>query len=180
MTHRKNGKIFEFSDDKKYDIHLVGKIIVNFSKYILKEETIMDELNVSNKEVLIDNDFAYLWYYPDTKIIHHKLKKYNYGESFRNLLLTGTEYFEKKGCKKWLSDDRNSSALRKADLEWGEENWTGRILKAGWKYWAIMMPNLEVGKLTMKSLIKDFSEKGVIVQLFDDVELAYKWLEEQK
>ena len=34
----------------------------------------MDELNV-NKEVLIDNDYATLWYYPDTKIIHHKLKK---------------------------------------------------------------------------------------------------------
>ena len=138
----------------------------------------MEELNVK-KELLIDNDVASLWYYPDNKIIHHKLKKFIYGENFKNLLITGTEYFEKKGCKKWLSDDRNSSALRKADLDWGEDNWKQRILKAGWKYWAIMMPDLEVGKMTMKALINDFRELGVTVELFNDVELAYKWLAEQ-
>jgi len=139
----------------------------------------MDELNV-NKEVLIDNDYATLWYYPDTKIIHHKLKKFIYGEHLINLLTTGAEYFEKKGCKKWLSDDRNSSALRKADIEWGETYWKQRIMKAGWKYWAIIMPNLEVGKLSMKSLIKEYSELGVTVELFNDVESAFKWLAEQK
>lgn len=78
-----------------------------------------------------------------------------------------------------MSDDRNSSALRKVDLEWGENNWKQRIVKAGWKYWAIMMPDLEVGKLTMKNLIRDFKELGVTVEIFDDVELAYKWLAEQ-
>ncbi|MEN2775507.1 hypothetical protein ABCY62_10780 [Acetivibrio clariflavus] len=139
----------------------------------------MDNLNV-NKEILIDNDYATLWYYPDTKIIHHKLKKFIYGDHLKNLLTTGAEYFEKKGCKKWLSDDRNSSALRKADLEWGNTYWIKRIIKAGWKYWAIIMPDLEVGKMTMKNLIKDYSQLGVTVEIFDDVELAYKWLAEQK
>ena len=79
-----------------------------------------------------------------------------------------------------MSDDRNSSALRKADLDWAENNWKQRIIKAGWKYWAIMMPDLEVGKLTMKNLIKDFRDLGITVEIFDDVELAYKWLAEQK
>lgn len=59
----------------------------------------MGELNITNKEVLIDNDVAYLWYYPETKIIHHKFKKFIYGEKLYNLLLTGTEYFEKKVAK---------------------------------------------------------------------------------
>ena len=139
---------------------------------------IMNELNV-NKKILIDNDVASLWYYPEDKIIHHKFKKFVYGEKFYKILETGAEYFEKEGCNKWLSDDRNSSALRKADLEWGENNWKQRIIKAGWKYWAIMMPDLEVGKLTMRSLIKDFSELGITVQLFSDVETAYNWLAKQ-
>ncbi len=138
----------------------------------------MYELNV-NKELLIDNAVASLWYYPDSKIIHHKFKKFVYGEHFQNILATGAEYFEKEGCKKWLSDDRNSSALRKADLEWGGNHWKQRIIKAGWKYWAIMMPDLEVGKLTMKTLINDYRELGVTVELFNDVELAYNWLVEQ-
>jgi len=138
----------------------------------------MEELDVK-KEILIDNDAASLWYYPDKKIIHHKLKKFIYGSKFKELLETGAEYFEKEGCKKWLSDDRDSSALRKADLDWGEQNWKSRILEAGWKYWAIMMPDLEVGKLTMKALINMYKESGVTVEIFDDIELAYKWLSEQ-
>ncbi|WP_027621432.1 hypothetical protein [Acetivibrio clariflavus] len=133
----------------------------------------MDKLNV-NMEILLDNDYATLWYYPDTKIIHHKFKKFIYGDKLINLLTTGAEYFEKKGCKKWLSDDRNSSALRKADLEWAEKNWKQKILDAGWKYWAIMMPDLQVGKMSLNPIINDFKELGVTVEIFDDVELAYK------
>ena len=138
----------------------------------------MEELNV-NKELLIDNAVASLWYYPDKKIIHHKFKKFVYGEHLQEILSKGAEYFEKYGCKKWLSDDRNSSALRKTDLEWAENNWKQKILKLGWKYWAIMMPDLVVGKLTMKTLMNDFRELGVTVEIFDEVELAYKWLTEQ-
>lgn len=138
----------------------------------------MNELDVK-KEILIDNDVVSLWYYPDTKIIHHKFKKFIHGENFQKVLETGADYFEKKGCKKWLSDDRNSSALRKVDLEWGENNWNSRIIKAGWKYWAIMMPDLEVGKLTMKNLINLYKGLGVNVEIFDNIELAYKWLSEQ-
>ncbi len=138
----------------------------------------MDILNV-NKEILIDNDYASLWYYPDTKIIHHKFKKFIYGDQLKKVFETGAEYFEKKRCKKWLSDDRNNSALRKADLEWTSQYWKQRILDAGWKYWAIMMPDLQVGKMSLKPIINDFKELGVTVELFDDVELAYNWLSKQ-
>ena len=139
----------------------------------------MKEADLKRK-ILIDNDVVSLYYYPDKKIIHHTFKKFVFGTDFQKVMETGAEYFEKEGCRKWLSDDRNSSVLRKVDLEWGEEHWRARILKAGWKYWAIMMPDLTVGKMTMKHIINDYKSSGVNVEIFDNLDLALKWLDDQK
>ena len=95
-------------------------------------------------------------------------------------MLKGAEYFEKEGCKKWLSDDRKNSALRKADVEWATNVWKPKMVKAGWKYWAIMMPDLAVGRMSMKLIIDEYEQVGVTVEPFEDVDLALKWLEERE
>jgi hypothetical protein len=128
------------------------------------------------RETLIENDAVSLWYYPDLKIIHHKFHKFIMGDKFKEAMLKGAEYFEKYKCTKWLSDDRNSSALRRGDVEWGYESWQPKVFKAGWKYWAVVMPDLMAGKLTMRSIIDYYKERNVIVEIFDDIDLALKWL----
>jgi hypothetical protein len=131
------------------------------------------------KELIIDNEHASLWYYPENKIVHHIVHKYLYGELFQNLLLTGAEIFEKEHCTKWLSDDRNSSAIRKSDLQWGNDVWKPRILKVGWKYWAVILPDLTVGKLSMKSLIGQYQKEGLFIETFDSADLALTWLSDK-
>jgi hypothetical protein len=128
------------------------------------------------REVLLDNDVASVWYYADENIIHHKFHKFTYGETFQKVLMTGLKYFEEKGCKKWLSDDRNNSALRKSDIEWGDKNWKPRMMNAGWKLWALMMPDKVVGQMTLRPLIEEYSKFGVIVKIFDDEDKAFEWL----
>jgi hypothetical protein len=132
-----------------------------------------------NKEILLDNDVVTLWYYPESKIIHHQFHKFIYGEKFQEVMLKGLEYFEKEKCSKWLSDDRKNSALRKADLEWGNTYWRSRMIAAGWKYWAIMIPDLTVGKMSMMHLIDDYKKDKIEVEIFEDVELALKWLQKK-
>ncbi|HOQ00777.1 MAG TPA: hypothetical protein PK604_08135 [Acetivibrio clariflavus] len=58
----------------------------------------MDILNV-NKEILIDNDYASLWYYPDTKIIHHKFKKFIYGDQLKKYLKPVLNILRKNAVK---------------------------------------------------------------------------------
>jgi hypothetical protein len=74
------------------------------------------------KELILENDCAILWYHTDSKIVHHQIKKYAYGKNLQELLMKGTELLKTKGAKKWLSDDRNNSALTKADMEWGRKS----------------------------------------------------------
>jgi len=38
------------------------------------------------------------------------------------------------------------------------------------------MPDLMAGKLTMRSIIDYYKERNVIVEIFDDIDLALKWL----
>jgi hypothetical protein len=131
------------------------------------------------KATLIDNEYVTLWYHPETKIVHHQFHKYIYGQEFRNVLETGLKVFKEKGAQKWLSDDRNNSALPAEDGAWGQQDWTPRMLEAGWKYWAIVLPQKVIGQMNMQRFIEDNAGLGLTMQAFTDPDEALKWLESQ-
>ena len=130
-----------------------------------------------SKITIIDNEFASLWYYPETKIIHHKIKKYIYGKNFRDLLSRGTEELIKNKAQKWISDDRSNNALTAEDREWGNTVWLPNTAKEGWKYWALVQPEKVAGQMSMKKQADYISEVGVQVKIFSDPDEAMKWLE---
>lgn len=92
-----------------------------------------------NKKVEIENEYVTLWYYPDAKIVHHKFHKFIYGEQFREALNKGFDIFIQNKATKWLSDDRNNNALPSDDVKFATEDWAPRVIKAGWKYWGLIM-----------------------------------------
>ncbi len=133
-------------------------------------------IDKADKKVILDNEYATLWYFPKEKIIQHQFKKLARGDDFRDVLLKGAEAFEKYRCTKWLSDDGKIGVLNKKDTDWGETNWTPRVIKAGWKQWANVMPDRVAGQMRIKEVIKHFKSFGVEVRTFEDAEAAYQWL----
>ncbi len=91
-------------------------------------------------------------------------------------LSKGAEFFEKEKCSKWLSDDRGNSALPAEDAEWATKVWSPRVVEAGWKYWALIMPDKAIGKMNMKRLVAAYDDSGVKVEIFDDESSALEWL----
>ena len=128
------------------------------------------------KQTMTDTPYATLWYYPEDKIVHHQFHKFIHGAEFRQVLEKGLEVFKENGAQKWLSDDRLNSALPTADTEWGQQDWFPRVFAAGWKYWAIVMPDKVVGKLNMQHFIESYSTQGLTIDIFDDPDVALKWL----
>ncbi len=128
------------------------------------------------KLIIEENDRYSLYCYPKHGIIHHVIHQFIYGDAFQNLLTKGAEAFENYKCDKWLSNDRSNTVLRKEDVEWGQKYWEPRVLKAGWKYWAIIIPQSAVGKLSMKSIIDRYASLGVNVEIFDDEQAGLNWL----
>ena len=128
---------------------------------------------------IIENEYATLWYHPDSKIVHHRIYKPIGGQTFRDVMNKGAEVFQKFGAQKWLSDDRGNSALSPEDSDWGTNDWTPRVIAAGWKYWAVIMPEKVIGQINMQRFIKANSELGVVTQVFSDPDEALRWLETQ-
>ena len=126
---------------------------------------------------VLDNPNISMWYYPESKILHHQIHRFFYGKEWRDSLDRGVEVFQKYGAQKWLSDDREVTALTKEDLEWGETDWFPRVAKCGWKYWAIIMPEKVVGQMTIKKLADKYSAQGVKTRVFSSPDDAKTWLE---
>lgn len=132
-----------------------------------------------SKELILENDAAILWYYPDYKIVHHEIKRYAYGKNFRDLLLRGSELLKEKGAQKWLSDDRNNGAVGQEDIDWGNNYWFPQTVKNGWKYWAMVHPEKLIGQMNIKRITENYANKGIIVNIFSNPDEALKWLIEQ-
>ena len=129
------------------------------------------------KTTIIDTEFATLWFYPGRKIVRHVFHQFIHGAEFRNVLDKGVEIFQKEGAQKWLSDDRKNSALSPDDERWSMEDWFPRVLAAGWKYWAVVMPDKVTGQMNMNRMMKRYIDEGLTVKVFSDPDEALKWLE---
>ena len=129
---------------------------------------------------VLDNEFGTVWYHIEPKIIHHRFHKFAFGETFRQILNTGLAAMRENHATKWLSDDREYSAVIPEDVEWAEKVWFSKMLDTGWKYWAILMPEKGVGRMNLRKVIHLYNEQGVIVQIFSNYEATIAWLEIQK
>jgi hypothetical protein len=125
---------------------------------------------------IIDNDYATLLYHPDKKIVHHTFHKPIGGEPFRQVLLAGLNTLKANGAQKWLSDDRANSVLPPEDAEWGTTVWFPQVKAAGWKYWALVVPNDVKGRINMAEFVESYFEQGIRIMVFTDPEEALKWL----
>jgi hypothetical protein len=131
------------------------------------------------RQTIIETPFVTMWYHPEKGVVHHQIHKFIAGPPFRELLLTGSDLIRKHQARKWLSDDRENSALRQDDFEWSETEWAPLTAKAGWRYWAIVQPGKVLGQVAMQRLKDKYGKLGVTTQLFTDPIAAMNWLETQ-
>ena len=125
---------------------------------------------------IIKNEFATLVYHPESKIIHHTFHQPIGGDKFREVLNTGTDALEKYGASKWLSDDRGNSALSQEDTDWSMNFWFPRAIKAGWKFWALVVPQDLLARMNLKEFVDSYYDKGLRIMVFNGPEEAMQWL----
>ena len=126
---------------------------------------------------IIEDEYAGLWYHPDSRVVRHQIRGFLPRGYFEKLLTTGAEYLERHGAQKWLSDDESSVVIAQEDVELGDTVWAPRVIKAGFKYWAIVNPSGAVAAQQMKTFVAEYRERGVSVRLFENVSDALAWLD---
>jgi hypothetical protein len=128
---------------------------------------------------ILDDEYMSLWYYPETGIVHHRIKSYLVQGGFRKLLSASAELLETHRATKYLSDDRSNVVVDPEDIRWADDNWYPRAAKAGLKHWALVLPSTMVGTLQAKSILENRRRQGLDVEGFDRIEDAMAWLESQ-
>jgi len=126
--------------------------------------------------VALDNEFATVSVITEKRIIHHEFKQFIHGERLREALTTGVELMKKHKATKWLSDDRKNGPLPKADGEWARTVWFPGAVKAGWKTWAVVLPEMVVGQMNMQDFIDQYQKQGIEARVFTSPQQAMAWL----
>ena len=140
-----------------------------------EENTITRNLRI-DLEVVLDNETSRLCYDPRHKIVQHEFRSFVHGRALRDVLERGLELLKQRGAHKWLSDDRGNGPVTAADSEWALNDWAPRVIAAGWKYWAVVLPEKVLGQMNMRRWIETYSKLGVLAQVFDDPEAGRTWL----
>lgn len=130
-------------------------------------------------ELILETPRMSLLFHPRDRIVQHEMHQYPGRETLEAMLLRGLELLKEHGASKWLSDDRNGGALPRSHHEWGENVWAPQAIAAGWKYWALLPPAEAIGNSNMWRLVEAYAAKGVTVEIFRDVQAAYRWLCQQ-
>lgn len=130
-------------------------------------------------ETLIDTPSVRLVYHIKPKIVHHELKRFVHGEPLREVLEAGVLLLEKHGARRWLSDDRGNGPVKPADEEWCKNVWFPRAVAAGWRHWAVVMPQGVLGQMNMRRWIETYATLGINAYPFEEPDPAMHWLIEQ-
>ena len=134
---------------------------------------------INERQLILENEHVTLWYYPGLKIVHHQMVEPPTSEEFKELLIKGTETLERFGAIKWLSDDLGNNLLKPQDEEWAQREWLPRVLRAGFKFWAIVLPNAAIGKLNMQRLATLHTQFGIVSRVETMPSPAFEWLKVQ-
>jgi len=133
-------------------------------------------MSSANVETILETASVRLLYHPGPKIVHHEFRRFVHGAELRNVLEAGAELLERRRAKSWLSDDRGNGPLKPADAEWAQTQWFPRVREAGWRYWAVVMPEGALGQMNMRRWIETYAALGIVAHPFDEPEAAFSWL----
>lgn len=123
------------------------------------------------------HDHFNLYYHPELKAVHHELKADIDGESIREVLMAGVDLLKQHSADKWLSDNREFVSLDEEANNWINTVWINAAIDAGWKYWALVVPDVISARAAMNEYIRVFAQNKVTIYLFSTPEEALVWLE---
>lgn len=127
--------------------------------------------------IVLENEYITVQYLPDKKFISHVVHKPIPHLPLKDALNAGTEALIKYNACKWLSDDRLNGPLAPESVEFGFKEWGPRTIKAGWKYWADVVPQQLVAAGALAPVMQAYFEMGLRMQVFSDVQAATEWLD---
>lgn len=130
--------------------------------------------------VLFEHPLINVWFHERRRSVHHRINRPILAEELpviQAAFNSGTDIFRKYRATKWLSDDRYQLVMPAEVQAWCQTVWFPATRNAGWKYWAIVMPESAVARLFVARLLPEMATQGIDARTFPDVPGAFAWLD---
>ncbi len=125
---------------------------------------------------LIENEHVTLIYEEENALIYDVYKVNIDFETIQSSLNAGVKVMKKTHANKWLTDTRAIGGFNEDGAQWVLEEWAPHAMKAGWEYWALLVPEDMEGRAVMVQFVQAFANLGVHVRVFVDMDEAREWL----
>lgn len=129
--------------------------------------------------VIFENEHGTVRFDTKGHYVYHTFHGPIGGKPFQEILNTGLDTLAANKAIKWLSDDRKNAEFSPEDVEFAVADWGPRAAAAGWKFWALVVPEDIAARASMQDIVTVFYQLGVRVMIFTDVPSAQEWLLKQ-
>ncbi|MBL8161204.1 MAG: hypothetical protein JNJ61_04405 [Anaerolineae bacterium] len=128
---------------------------------------------------VVENEYVTLRHIQDKNYLYHTVHKPVDEAAFKASLDKGVALMGQHRIQKWLSDDRLNGPLSQDFSAWAIEDWIPRAIKAGWKYWANVVPVEIEAAGTLTPFMDVLHSMGLRMMVFSKLEDAQDWLLKQ-
>ena len=95
---------------------------------------------------------------------------------FALLLEAGLRALKEYHGSRWLADCRNMKTIDESDQEWLDRSWFPRMLAAGLRRMAVLMPKSALAKMNVQNILGKVPGTKLQVAYFATVSEARQWL----
>jgi hypothetical protein len=103
-------------------------------------------------------------------------KSYVEGDDFRKAADMGLTLLQTKRSSRWIADTRLIGPIRHVDQVWTNQDWLPRMVAAGLRWMAILLPQSSIARLSVKQILGKINGIEFVMANVEDLEAARAWL----
>lgn len=105
-----------------------------------------------------------------------QVRGYIEGEELRRALDSVVRLTAEKRSRALVSDTHNMKAITQEDQLWMDEDWRPRMMAAGLRYNAVVMPTSAIAKMSLAAIVKRVPAGEIEFAYFSTLEEAKAWI----
>ncbi|AUX46693.1 hypothetical protein SOCE26_082010 [Sorangium cellulosum] len=113
---------------------------------------------------------------PHIEAVVAEWKGFAESKDFRAGLEAGLELARQKRARRWLADTLRGPPSTQADQKWTSEIWFPRVIVAGVRWMALVVPQSAITRMSLKGIMSKVTTESLTQAYFEDAASARAWL----
>jgi hypothetical protein len=119
---------------------------------------------------------AFLKWDPMAGAVHIEWQGRTDSIEFAQVLEAGLGALKQYHGTRWLADCRRMKTIAQSDQDWVDRSWFPRMLAAGLRRMAVLMPRSSLARVNVEDILDKVSGTKLEVAYFASIEEARQWL----